>query len=66
MSSVIEEFISHTSGSRAGAVALLRESIFYMNTGKWPDHLINRNWRKFDKDGEKVTWEPYKSNVETI
>jgi len=61
VATVIEEFIERTSGGRDAAIALLRETIFYINTGKWPDHLGERKWRVYDKEGEKATWCPSRS-----
>lgn len=54
--SVIDSFIQRTNGNRASAIALLRETIFYNNTGRWPTHLF-RTWRQFDSDGKTCVWQ---------
>ena len=55
---LIESFISKTAGGRSAGIALLREYIFYTNTGIWPDHLINRSWRIFSEENDNLTWRP--------
>jgi hypothetical protein len=53
---LVERFISGTSGGRDAGIALLREFIFRTNTGVYPDHLGQRPWRTWKVKGKKVTW----------
>ncbi|GFO69882.1 hypothetical protein GMLC_34610 [Geomonas limicola] len=45
---IFDTFHNNTNGGRNAGIALLREMLFYQNTGKWPSHLKGRKWRQFD------------------
>lgn len=55
---LINGFIQRTNGDRNAGIALLREFIFFTNTGRWPDHLLHRRWREFKGKGGVSVWSP--------